>query len=206
MRPKLIGVTGSMQTGKQELGPTFERLGFEFLDLNQFADFARVEYRDRYEALGLGLQPNGKETGLFFQMVAHILGLHRATMEIELPVVARETKKALAGLSTDRPVVVSWGYVYQLLAKLEPEFVLLTQTNQRVWLERLHRRLPQLGGAFEGVTDEQILELAATIEMMPEPIEAAVRAHMGDRYAVVDTSGDDWGAASLIETVSRLGW
>jgi len=203
----IVGVTGSMQSGKQELGPTWERIGYTFVDLNPFADRARLAHFDEYVAMGLGnaIGSDGKETGAFYGRIQAEPRLHRATMEIEAPFVAQALTEYLASLpQRGAPIIVSWGYLYQLFELgIKVNHVILCRSNRETWVKRIQRRAAEMGWA--GMSEEQVNGLAKLLEMDPDSIQEAVTKAYPDDHHILDTSADDWGEAKLLELI-RTFW
>lgn len=194
-----IGVTGSMQSGKQELGKTWRKLGYAFVDLNPLADRARVEHRAAYEALGLddGLGEDGKENGKFYAKILADPRLHRATMEIELPFVANAIEGHLAMLPQGTsPIVLSWGYLHQLFTLgVKVDHVILCRPARTTWVSRIQRRAAELG--WRGMTETQVDNMAKILELAPDEVMEAVISAYPDDHSILDTTPEDFGAENL---------
>lgn len=211
MRRKIIGLTGPLQSGKQELAPVLTALGYAFLDLNKLAEQVRIsdpEVHARYAQLQLlaGLDPAGKRGMIYYQKVFHVDGTHQAVMAVELPAVMRRTRSAIESMPGAGPLVVNWGYLYKMLETVAPDHILIYRSRQEVWHRRIKRRMMQGGWPSDQILgDNQIAEFLTRTEMEPERIIATVREYNAP-FSVVDTSGDDWGESELRSTFRRLGW
>ncbi len=188
-----------MQTGKQELGPTWTRLGATFVDLNAYADCARQSFRAQYEAMGLGgaIMPDGKKNGDYYKQVLANPRLFRQAMDIELPFVVNEVRRVVGQLSgRTGPIVLSWGYLYQLFSLgIEVDHVVLCQTENDIWTRRIQNRAAQIGLA--NLSGDDVAWMAEILEMEQDAIEAVVAERYENRFSVFNTSADDWGASRL---------
>lgn len=201
----ILAVTGSMQSGKQESALVYAEFGIRFVDLNTFADAARLECRGLYEALGLsdGIEDNGKENGLFYRKILANPRLHRATMEIEIPAVLRETRELLASHPRGAPIVLSWGYAYQLTRSITFDKVLLFRCERPIWRERIRRRGAEMG--LPNFPNEVIDGIASTLEMDPDAIMREVVESVGtERTIVHDTTAPDWNVDGLRAILGSL--
>lgn len=210
-RRMIIGVTGSMQSGKQEVGPVWSALGWHWLDLNDLVDDVHRRDRDSfYTELGLaplGLKPNGRETFFYHQKIYRLPEVHRAAQDHEEAYVLERLLEMLPGINSDR-IVLNWGYVYKLLGHGIPfDHVMVFHTQQRVWLDRIHRaNRERLGWEGDPLPDDGIIDMAQTIEMDADVIRRRVAEQMGQNWSLIDSSGDDWGEANLRQELVRLGW
>lgn len=209
MSRRIIGLTGHFQAGKQELGHVFTGAGWAFIDLNVFAERARLEDNDvhrAYEREGLlgTILPNGRRNPLYYQKVAHVHGTHARIMDAELPVVTRMTRKVLASHEGDA-LVLNWGYLYRMLGDLPLDHVLVFQSNKDIWYQRIRRRIIAMGWPPEtSLTDDQILEFIQGTEMEPERVLGAVSSRFPDQHTVFDTSAPDWGEEALRAYLTSL--
>ncbi len=207
MKPIVVGLTGSMQAGKQESRPIFETAGIYFLDLNDLADAARLEHRDDYLSLGVpadAIAQTGRKTRAFYKAVLSIGGreLFERMMKLEVSLVAEAIKHRLKDINSS-VVVVNWGYLWWFFDQIEIDHVLVFQCDRSVWLERLRCRAEQIGWA--NATDDDVIELARRIDMLPEPITEAVVARFApNQVTTIDTSPEDWGAENLRRVLTAL--
>lgn len=206
---RMIGATGAFQQGKQEVGGVWTALGFHFVDVNKYVN--EVHVRDRfcfYNGLGLatlGLREDGSETLFYFQRLMRNPEIHRRVQAHEVEYVIERLLEDLPKIANDR-IVISWGYMFQLLDSFRFDHVVLFEAAPEVWLNRVRRVFERLGHSGDSVTDVEIVELATAIEMNPDMIRSVVQTKCLDRWSRLDTSGDDWGAADLQDIITRNGW
>lgn len=194
-----------MQSGKQELRPRFEELGWRFVDLNDLVD--ELHRRDQatfYAQLGLApyLQDSGRETADYYRMIAEDFSLHRAAQDHELSYVIQRLRDLWPQL--EGRVVVNWGYVYQLIRHLPFDHVMVFEAGRSVWCERVRRACRRIGWSDTDMTDAQIDQFARAIEMEPTEISACAREIMPERWSTFDTSAEDWGASSLEQALAAI--
>ena len=200
MAVRIIGLTGSMQSGKTELRHVFEDMGFCFADLNEYADTVRSygsPWYQQYVDLGLegDISDDGHKRTSYYLKVMNDPALFQAMMEVELPAVKRLFEMSLRGYRHKAPIILNWGYAYKYLGEIPMERVIVFQSRKEVWLRKLVRRAAELG--LRDMDAKKMLQLATNIDMQPEFILAKVREHMGDKVTVFDTSADDWGESQL---------
>ncbi|MFA5048173.1 MAG: dephospho-CoA kinase [Patescibacteria group bacterium] len=207
MKVRIIGLTGSLQSGKTELAHVFSHGGFCFADLNDFANAVRQPgspWYDEYVRLGLedDIYDDGHKKTSYYLKVLSDPELFQAMMAIELPAVKSLFEIALFNKQPEMPVILNWGYAYKYLGQIPMEHVIVFQARKEVWLRRLLRRAERLG--IRGMNTKYMLQLVANIDMEPEVILEKVRAHMDDRVTVFDTSDDDWGECQLPQVLAPL--
>lgn len=195
MSKPIIGITGSMQTGKQENLHRFTHAGWEVLDLNLIAQQWRLSRPRVLCDLGLAdkIEADGRKSRAWYQAV-----LAQPSLHIHAQAAENQHLIEMALPQIVPGMVVSWGYLYQLeelLAKLD--FLLLFQSDHAEWLARLRRK--------SGIEDDRIIQsLAQAIEMDQATIKGKMMIRFPDTMMTVDTSGDDWGAYNVETAVSLL--
>lgn len=205
----VVGATGAFQQGKQEVGKVWQDLGLGFVDVNKYVNEVHIRDRDGlYTDLGLaklGLREDGGENLFYFQRLMRNPDIHRTVQDHEVAYVTKRLREDLPGIKQDR-IVISWGYVFQLLDLFQFDHVVLFEAKQEVWLRRVRRVFERFGHSGDSVTDAEILELATAIEMNPNMIRSVVSQKCSNHWSRLDTSQDDWGEAALEELIANKGW
>lgn len=207
---RIIGVTGPMQSGKQEVGEVWGTLGWHFLDLNPFVN--EVHRRDRdglYARVGLaplGLTPDGSETAFYYQKLYRDPDAHAIVQPHEAEYVRNRVCELLPTLPHER-IVLSWGYLFQIHRWFSLDHLLIFEAKREVWLNRVRRAWARLSQAQTSFSDDEILALARKIEMDPDQIREEIEeSTRPGSWSIVDTSADDWGESALRAELQRLGW
>ena len=131
--------------------------------------------------------------------------IHRIVQEHEVAYVIERLREDLPKIANDR-IVISWGYVFQLLDSFRFDHVVLFEAAPEIWFGRVRRVFERLGHSGDSVTDVEIVELATAIEMNPDMIRKVVQTKYADRWTRLDTSGNDWGAVDLQNIITTNGW
>jgi hypothetical protein len=200
----LIGVAGSMQTGKIEMGPTWSRLGATFIDLNPDMNAARLKHRAELDAIGLGgaFEADGREGAVFYRRVLADSALHHAAMEIVLPSAAQAIKERLQGERTGT-LILSGGYLHRLFRYgITVDQVVIFQSARPIWIERIKRRAEQIG--LTGMTDDDVERIARILDRNPDSIEHEVSTAYHGRWTKFDTSDYGIAEANLSSLLSSL--
>lgn len=206
---RMIGATGAFQQGKQEVGAVWTARGFHFVDVNKYVN--EVHVRDRhcfYNGLGLatlGLREDGSETLFYFQRLMRNPEIHRRVQDHEVAYVIERLREDIPKIANDR-IVISWGYVFQLLDFIQFDHVVLFEAKPEVWFNRVRRVFERLGHSGDSFTDDEIAKLAAAIEMNPDDIRDVVKTKCAERWSRLDTSDNDWGEAHLQSIITTNGW
>lgn len=196
-RVNVLGIAGTVQTGKSELAPVFAECGWKFLDLNDPQCDLRAKGTARYD-LYMSRFPGclkecGSKTGDFYDLVdpAFYMDRVREDMNLLVPVVLDWCKQA-----APLPVALSWEYLPFIADRLPLDHTLLFVSNEQVWMERLHARLKSRGVQGE-VTDDRIRKVLDMLDVWPDKIKAQVEEKMAGKFSTFDVSPADWGAEQL---------
>lgn len=206
---RIIGATGAFQQGKQEVGKVWKDLGWEFVDVNKYVN--EVHIRDRnglYTDLGLaelGLREDGGEHLFYFQRLMRNPDIHRVVQDHEVAYVTNRLREDLPLIKNTR-IVISWGYVFQLLDSFQFDHVVLFEARQDIWFRRVRRVFERFGHSGESITEAEIIELATAIEMNPDVIRSVVQSKCQGKWSRLDTSADDWGEQELRKLITTNGW
>ena len=190
-----------MQSGKQELRPLFESHGYVFVDLNRIVNLARLLYPRVYRSLGLNVAEDGSEGSGYYATLAASPALHRRIQAMENDFVIRRLDKYLDCIISDK-IVLSWGYLYQLLGSVPVDHLLLFRSDQAVWLGRIMKKAASVG--FE-MTHAEVNTFAKDIEMDPVEIARSVVSKIpADRLSIIDTSAEDYNKNGVNALLDKL--
>lgn len=200
----MYGLTGTVQTGKQELDEVFAEHGIRFINLNIFSAEFRAENKEEYYRLGFkhaDFSPLGRRWASYYERFAEIPGLFEKVKALEWPHMIGETKRVLARVHGT--AILSWEYLADCQDELPVGHMILAAISTEKLLERLTRKLFELK-RDRAAANEEMLKLLRQIRLEPERIQAQVEAVMGTRYTVVDTGGDDWGEEAMRKFLREL--
>lgn len=200
-----LGLTGSFISGKTELAHVFQRLGLYFFDLNDLANTVRgvgSPWYAQYRKLGLTrhFSCDGHKKTSYYLKVMDDPELFQKMMAIELPAVELGIE-AMTSRIKRRHMVINWGYLYKYMGRVEFDHVIVFQSSREVLIKRVIERCREINTP---ITRAQVERLLKSIDMEPEPILEAVRAQMGDKVTVFDTSADDFGESKLSKMLNDL--
>ncbi|NTW15615.1 MAG: hypothetical protein HGA38_04610 [Candidatus Moranbacteria bacterium] len=200
-KKQILGLTGSMQSGKQELRPLFESHGYVFVDLNRIVNLARLLYPRVYRSRGLNVTNDGSEGPGYYATLAASPTLHRRIQAMENDFVIRQLAKHLDSIDSDK-IVLSWGYLYQLLGFVPVDHLLLFRSDPPIWIERIRKKAASIG--FE-MTHAQVNTFAKDIEMDPVEIARSIASKIpADRLSVIDTSAEDYNKNGVDALLGKL--
>ncbi|MCE9643050.1 MAG: hypothetical protein K8Q97_01850 [Candidatus Andersenbacteria bacterium] len=204
---RVIGLTAPVQTGKIQLTHVFKNHGYRFVDLNDFiyddrrAGSAKYDY---YQRRWPGcLDEEGVETGRFYQT------LDRATFQDLLNAdMAMVTLHTLEEIEKARregvDVVLSWEYLARISQHLSIDQLLIFQSDNTIWLDRLKKRATELGWSTIP-TDDQLWAIIDMLDVRPETInQECIRTFSPKQISRIDVSPDDWGACNLATLLRSL--
>lgn len=199
----VLGIAGTVQTGKSELAPMFVECGWNYLDLNDPQCDLRAEGTDRYSMFMSQfpgcLKPCGSKTGTFYDVVTPDFYHARVAEDLELVVPpVREWLSAQTG-----PSIIAWEYLPLIAHNLPIDHTLLFVSDEQIWMERLRTRL-RGRGAVGDITDERIRKAIDLLDVWPSKIRADAEKHLPGRFSTFDVSGPDWGVESLRPLLKQL--
>lgn len=194
---RVLGIAGTVQTGKSELAPVFAECGWSFLDINDQQCDLRARGTERYDMYMSRfpgcLKPCGSKTGQFYELVDPGFYQERVREDINLviPMVLDWCRN-----QGSAPVALSWEYLPFVASELGLEHTLLFESSDDVWMRRLDARLRSRG--FQGdVTTDIIRRILDMLDVWPSKIRAQVEEKMAGRFSVIDVSPENWGADTL---------
>jgi hypothetical protein len=200
----VLGIAGTVQTGKSELAPVFEECGFQFLDLNDPQCDLRAKGTARYDLFEThypgALKPCGSKTGKFYDLVSPEFYHARVREDTELVVPLVLEWLNAAG---SHPVALAWEYLPAIAHRLPLDHTLLFVTEEQVWMERLRERLKSRGAEGD-VTDERIHRIIDLLDVWPDKILLDVDRSMRGKYGLFDVSAPEWNANELRPLLRRL--
>lgn len=200
MIKKVIGLTGPVQTGKQELGYVFNEFGISFTNLNSEGDLARSTYlKDEFERLvPKGFYPNGWRNAEYYLKVCQTPGLFDQIMDIELPVISKYARKSISG---GMNVVLSWEYLYLLSNIVYFDHIIIFHcADQNKWYDRLLGKSKVKG--FNNPS-KSLIETIIREHYFDRIIPNSLNI-WNDKCILVDTSSDDWGEANLSQVLEKI--
>lgn len=192
---KIIGLAGSIQSGKTELEHVYSEFGLKFINLNLEGDRARSSYMKPLfeELVPGGFMPNGKKNVNFYGKVAQTPGMFDHIMSIELPIIQEYALNSIKN-NHSGTLLLSWEYLYLLAPVINfDKIILLNCQDQDVWFRRLAIRSAERGlpnppmDFLLDVLEKNGLTTIVSTTIKTWPTECLV----------VDTSTDDWGAENL---------
>lgn len=194
---RVLGVTGTVQTGKSELRNVFEECGWVFHDLNDPQCDLRAKGTERYDLFQSRfpgcIREDGAKTGEFYRSVTSEFYHPRVHEDLELlPPVVHELIEAAGS----QRVVLAWEYLPLIAHAIPLDHTLLFTSDHKIWMERLHIRARDRGVKGE-ITPELIRHMLDLLNVWPETIREQVEKHMAGKFTVVDVSPEDWGAQEL---------
>ncbi len=198
----IIGLTGPMQAGKNELQHVYADLGWEYFNLNwEPGDRIRAvgsPHREAFEALLPGeLYDNGKKKATYYRLLAQVPGLLQCVLALELPHIR---KALLKRCRRGGRVIVNWEYLHLLMrdfpAPIPIEHVIFMHPVQEtIWFDRLRESAAQQDWARDALpSNKQLRAILAAAEVEPEKI---LPLWSGRDVTVIDPSDDDWGEAQF---------
>lgn len=194
---KILGVSGTVQTGKSELRQTFEECGWIFHDLNDPQCDLRAQGTRRYEMFMSKfpgcLKECGSKTGLFYDLVTSEFYQARVREDIELlvPITLK-----LCNEAGNKPVALSWEYLPFIAKQLPLDHTLLFESEQEIWMKRLHARLAERGVTGE-ITEKRIIRALDILDVWPKKIREHIEREMVGNFTIIDVSSKNWGADRL---------
>lgn len=201
---RVIGLTGTVQTGKQEFDELFEGLGVRFLNLNRFGNESRVNLHDDYKSLGLYLDydENGTRSAKYYEKIVDNPVMFDLVREIEWPFIL---ERACKWLERDRSdlIVVSWEYLPWVCDQIHLDHLILAEVKRDVWMSRIKKKLGILGQSEEA-SEAEIIRLIKILQMEPERIKMKALEVMPGKITLVDTSGDNWGSDKMKVAATKL--
>jgi len=206
-KPRILGVTGTVQTGKMELEEVFRRRGWVFRELNDVACESRVKgtlrhqmYNSRFPG---SLNDEGLKTAAFYTSVTRPFYRKRLAEDIELTELM--ARRFCTELPPGQRLVLSWEYLAAIAPGIPFDHVLLFTCERARWLERIRSRLRRVGWQGGDPSDDEIKKMVALLGLSPERIHREIKQVMSaSTLTVLDMSFDDWGAARLDEYLGTL--
>lgn len=211
MNRQVIGVTGSIQSGKSELREEFIGRGFAFVNLNRAGNNLRKGLLGKkdtvYAELGIDhlILPDGKRKGLFYEELAQNPDFHKKVRQFELWHVVAATQRYIEErLSDDQPIIINWEYPEDLIKFFKLDHLLLFEVRESIWLERCKERLDQIGWSHP-TTDKDVWTLVEAIGVAPQALKNTIEflLHPND-WSTVDASANDRGLAAMHASIDAL--
>ena len=207
---QIIGLTGPMQAGKNELQHVYADLGWEYFNLNWTpGDQIRAigsPHRAAFEALLPGqLYDNGKKLATYYKLLATTPGLLREVLRLELPHIQ---EALLERCRKSGRVIVNWEYLH-LLASDFPgiipieHVIFMNPVQEETWFERLRQSAAKQDWAGPLPSNEQLRAILAASEVEPNKILPLWSNH---DVTIIDTSTEDWGETELRTVLSHKNW
>jgi len=212
MRPRLIGLAGSVQSSKIEMKPVFEELGFILVSANLIGNALRKEGSKTHRLWAdLGFAPtfdvHGRRKIQYYLEMMRRPGLFHQVMGFEVPLTLAALRAQLAEIPAEASVVVLWEYIDFLLPVLPFDHVLLFEPTRETWLRRMQSVVFRRGWEGPVPTPEFCDQIMASVDLGPQLVREKIATAMPGRYTVVDTSDDDdKGANALRQAIKSLHW
>lgn len=202
----MLGLTGTVQTGKSELAKVFEECGFTFYDLNDPQCDLRAKGTPRYDMFEAqfpgALRDDGAKLPQFYDSVTREFYHPRIQEDIELlvPIVQKLCTDAA---TESRRIVLSWEYLAELAKHLPLDHTLLMTINEKMWMKRLEARLKGRGMTGE-VTLARVHKIIDLLYVWPYNIQQDVEREMAGNFTTFDVSAEDWNAGLLRKLLKSL--
>lgn len=201
----IVGLTGPHQSGKEELGPLFTELGWEYHNLNEVGDGLRAKgspVRHLFDELVPGLlYDDGVRKATYYQAILQDPKLLEQLLRLEMTQGVVETAFDLSNKPGN--LIVSWEYLHLVATALQPVHVLVLVPRRDVWLERLKARAMDRDWQGDPPRDEDIIRIITALGCMPERI-IRLTTKEDAPFRVVDTSAQDFGVTNVTEALGRL--
>ena len=204
---KILGLTAPVQTGKIQLTHVFEDHGYRFVDLNDFIYNDRclgsAKY-DYYQRRWPGcLDEEGVETGEFYRTITRAEFCDLLNADIAM-VTIRTLEEIERAQRDSANMVLSWEYLARISSCLNIDQLLIFQSDNTVWFDRLKKRTAELGWST-APTDDQLWAIIDMLDVHPETIDQeCAHAFSPQQISRIDVSPDDWGANNLANLLSSL--
>ena len=193
---RVIGLTAPVQMAKVQLRPTFQTLGWTFLDINYLQCELREKGTERYELFNRSfpgcLKDDGGKTGRFYTSVTK--EFYRARLAEDIPILADLVRDLC--LKERGKIVLSWEYLPFIANRLLLDHTLHLVSDREVWFRRIRARAQEIG-IVEELSDERIEKIIDLLNLQPETLLCQVKHAMPGNFTTLDVSDDDWGSSRV---------
>lgn len=204
---RIVGITGSFQTGKRENAKTYERHGWHLININPIIRTMRLKgspWHDEFEQLMPGAVGDNGATMPAYYAQATKAKIHRL-FDSRWPQIVAAANEEIQRQAAKGKIkfLIATEYLEWFGGATKFERVMLFRCDSDTWYNRLCSRASGLGLPCDF---DSIEKLMTEMEMHTETHLARIRAKFsGVPMEFVDVSKPAWGSAAVELAIAGLG-